>query len=76
MRSVSSILRKISLIIMFCACVFVLSSCSSEQLGETAAEGNRRHIRNLRINNDEMMSDLDSFFLLDKPSRLSDKRIP
>jgi len=76
MRSVSSILRKIFLTIVFCAFVFVLSGCSSEQLGETAAEGNRRHIRNLRINNQEMMSDIDKFLLLDKPSRLTDKRIP
>jgi hypothetical protein len=76
MRSISSILHKIFLAITLCAFVFILSGCSSEQLGETAAEGNRRHIRNLRINNQEMMEDIDSFLLLDKPSRLSEKRIP
>ena len=76
MRSVSSILRKIILTIIFCAFVFVLSGCSSEQLGETEAEGHRRHVRNLRINNQQMMSDIDSFLLLDKPSKLSDKRVP
>jgi hypothetical protein len=76
MRSVSSILRKIFLVITFCALVFVLSGCSTEQMGETEAEGQRRHVRNLRINNQQMMEDIDTFLLLDKPSKLSDKRIP
>ena len=76
MRSISSILHKISLAIILCAFVFVLSGCSTAQPGETVAEGNRRHIRNLRINNQEMMSDIDSFLLLEKPSKLSEKRIP
>jgi hypothetical protein len=45
-------------------------------VGETTAEGHRRHKRVLRLNNDEMMADLDTFMLLDKPSKLTDKRIP
>ena len=47
-----------------------------EQLGESAAEGHRRHRRNLRINHAELMADIDMVLLLDKPSRLTDKRIP
>ena len=76
MRSVSSILCKMLLTIIFCALVFLASGCSSSQLGETAAEGHRRHQRNLRINNQEMMADIDSFLMLDQPSKLTDKRIP
>ena len=76
MRSVSSILCKMLLTIIFCALVFLISGCSSGQLGETAAEGHRRHQRNLRINNQEMMADVDSFLMLDQPSKLTDKRIP
>ncbi len=76
MRSVSSILHKIFLAIILCAFIFVLSGCSSEQMGETEAEGHRRHVRNLRINNQQMMEDIDAFLLLDKPSKLSDKRVP
>ena len=76
MRSVSSILHKIFLAIILCVFIFVLSGCSSEQMGETEAEGHRRHVRNLRINNQQMMEDIDTFLLLDEPSRLSDKRIP
>jgi len=51
--------------------------CSSvSQPGETAAEGRRRHDRVARINQQEMMSDIDKTLLLDKPSKLTDKRIP
>jgi len=32
--------------------------------------------RALRINRQEMMADLDMLMLLDKPSKLTDKRIP
>ena len=46
------------------------------QLGETEAEGRRRHIRNDRINKQAFMRDLDRVMLLDKPSKLTDKRIP
>lgn len=59
--------------------VFVLLPCgcsSYEQMGETAAEGRRRHQRNLRLNQQQLMADLDMFWLLDKPSKLTDKRIP
>ncbi|MBW7989470.1 MAG: hypothetical protein FVQ84_05560 [Planctomycetes bacterium] len=64
--------------------VFVLLPCggcgcgcnSYEQMGETAAEGRRRHIRNSRLNRQQLMADLDMFWLLDKPSKLTDKRIP
>jgi len=49
---------------------------SYDQLGETKAEGHRRHKRALRINRQEFMADLDALMLLDKPSRLTDKRIP
>lgn len=59
------------------AVAFWLGGCNSyEQLGETEAEGNRRHQRVLRVNRQEMMEDVDRAMLLDKPSRTSDKRIP
>jgi len=56
------------------ALVFWLNGCS--QPGETTAEGHRRHIRNVRINQQEMNQDIDKALLLDKPSKLSDKRVP
>lgn len=44
--------------------------------GETAADARRRHKRVLRINQREMMDDIDKTLFLDKPSKLTDKRIP
>jgi hypothetical protein len=68
---------KAILIIVLCALFFMPLGCKSyEQMGETAAEGRRRHKRTLRINRQEMMADLDMLMLLDKPSKLTDKRIP
>ena len=46
------------------------------QLGEAEAEGRRRHLRNERINQQEMMRDIDMVLLFDRPSRLTDRRIP
>ena len=76
-KSISfSVVKVILTVIVF---VFVLlpTGCSSyEQMGETAAEGRRRHIRNSRLNQQQLMADLDAFMLTDKPSKLTDKRIP
>ncbi len=57
-------------------CVFVCSLTGCTQPGETAAEGRRRHLRNQRINQQGLNSDIDTFLLADQPSKLSDKRIP
>jgi hypothetical protein len=79
MREVYLYLQKAVLGIAFCALCLWLSGCSSgfyAQPGETAAEGHRRHRRNLSINRAELMQDLDKAWLLDKPSKLTDKRIP
>jgi len=73
MKSIS--VRSILLGVLLCMMVVWLAGCGA-QLGETRAEGSRRHNRVTRINNQEMMSDLDRTFLWDKPSRLTDKRIP
>ncbi len=61
--------------LLLCVMTVIGLGCGA-QLGETVAEGRRRHSRNTRINNATMMSDLDRMFLWDKPSRLTDKRIP
>ncbi len=75
MKSVS--MCKVILVVVLCALFLVPLGCKSyEQLGETMAEGHRRHKRTLRINRQEMMHDLDAIMLLDKPSKLTDKRIP
>jgi hypothetical protein len=76
-KSTSFFVVKVILTVIVFVFVFLPSGCSSyEQMGETAAEGRRRHIRNSRLNQQQLMADLDSFWLLDKPSKLTDKRIP
>ena len=73
----SEMLRRLVLAVVLFVFVFLPCGCSSyEQMGETAAEGRRRHQRNLRIQRQQLMADLDTLLLLDKPSKLTDKRIP
>ena len=76
MKSVSVSVCKVILPVILLVLVFMLFGCSSSQPGETAAEGHRRHQRVSRINQQEMMADIDKVLLLDKPSKLIDKRIP
>jgi len=62
---------------LLCALVFSLGGCALfEQGGETANKGHRRHLRNLTINQQSLISDIDRALLIDKPSALTDKRIP
>ena len=77
MKSVS--LCRVVLTVILGVFLLLPGGCSSSdyaQPGETAAEGNRRHLRNARINQGELMADIDKFMLTDKPSKLTDKRIP
>jgi hypothetical protein len=76
MKSFSAHVYKVVLVIVLFVVICLSVGCSTAQLGETSAEGHRRHLRNLRINNQEMMQDIDTALMTDKPSRLTDKRIP
>lgn len=61
---------------ILCILAFVFAGCKSyAQPGETEAEGRRRHQRNLALNRQQLMADIDMLLLYDKPSKLSDKRI-
>ena len=76
-KSISFFVFKVVLAVIIFVFVLLPSSCKSyEQMGETAAEGRRRHLRNQRLNQQQLMADLDTFWLVDKPSKLTDKRIP
>ena len=76
MKSVSVSVCKVVLPVILLVLVFMPFGCSSSQPGETVAEGNRRHRRMARINQQEMMADIDAVFMLDEPSKLTGKRIP
>ena len=76
MKSVSVSVCKVILPVILLVLVFMPFGCSSSQPGETSAEGHRRHRRMARINQQEMMADIDAVLMLDEPSKLTDKRIP
>ncbi len=76
MKSVSVSVCKLILAVILLVLVFMPFGCSFSQPGETVAEGNRRHQRMARINQQEMMADTDTVLMLDEPSKLTDKRIP
>jgi len=63
-------------VVVLCLLGMMLSGCSWQHPGETAKEVNRRHDRVLRLNNQMMLSDIDKTLKLDRPSHLTDKRIP
>jgi hypothetical protein len=62
--------------LVLCSLLWSVCGCSTAQPGETAAEGARRHERALAVNQQELMADLDMVLLLDKPSRLTETRVP
>ncbi len=62
-------------VLLVILCVFVTGLSGCGQPGETAAEGHRRHKRYLRVSREQLMRDVDSFMMTDKPSALGNKRI-
>lgn len=66
----------IVLSIVLCVVAFGVFGCSTEQMGETVAEGHRRHIRISRINRQALIEDIDAVFQIDRPTRLAEKKIP
>ncbi len=62
---------------VLCSLIFMLCGCGlGGPPGETVKEADRKHKRNLRVNRQEMVADMEKVLLIDKPSRLNDKRIP
>ncbi|MHC4213424.1 MAG: hypothetical protein ACYSWP_08650 [Planctomycetota bacterium] len=54
-----------------------ITGCGSwAQLGETSAEGRRRQARVRAINKAQLMADINTVFLYDKPLRLTYLRLP
>jgi hypothetical protein len=64
-----------SLLVLFFG-VVLLGGCSWAHPGETAAEVHRRHVRTVRINNEQLLADIDKVLLIDEPSKLSEYRLP
>jgi len=67
----------ITLSIVLSVLIVAVSGCGFfNQPGKTVEEGHRDHLRMLNVNRQEMMEDIDKALLLERPSRLTDKRIP
>jgi outer membrane murein-binding lipoprotein Lpp len=66
------------LLVMLLGVVFCVAGCSSSTIigqGETAAEGHRRHLRQLELARQQIADDIDAVMLTDQPTKLSDMRI-
>jgi len=66
----------VSVIAGIILCVFAVVIHGCAQPGETTAEGQRRHLRNLSLNQQELVRDADKALMTDEPSKLTDKRMP
>lgn len=71
----TTLIGRVILGVVLCVMVFCLCGCW-EQMGETTAEGSMRHQRKLRLDRQGLAEDVDVFWLMDKPSKLSERRIP
>jgi len=64
------------LVVVLLALTVMSTGCFFDQQGKTAGEVNRDHMRTLRVNQEQLMSDIDEALFLDKPSSLSEKQLP
>ena len=65
-------------LLMLLSMTFSICGCSSSTIigqGETAAEGHRRHLRQLELARQGIAEDIDAVLLTDQPTRLSEMRI-
>jgi outer membrane lipopolysaccharide assembly protein LptE/RlpB len=70
-------LAMITLVGLLLTIALLLTGCGFfNQPGKTAEEVHREHLRMLRINQQEMMRDIDRTLGVDQPSKLTDKKIP
>ena len=67
-------LHVMALALMLCAVALLSTGCRG--MGETKAEASRRHSRVLRLDTQQIGSDMDMVLMLDRPSRLTDRRLP
>jgi hypothetical protein len=66
------------LVVVLVSLVVALAGCSGffGHPGQTAAEVHRDQMRSIKVNQNEMMSDIDRSLDLDRPSRLTERKVP
>jgi hypothetical protein len=68
---------RLILTILLSAIILFSTGCAFfSQPGKTAQEVHREHLRVLRVNNQQMMRDIDRLLGFDQPSKLSDRELP
>lgn len=67
-------LRALALAVMLCVVTLVATGCTG--MGETRAEAKRRHSRVLHLGTRGFGEDVDMALMLDRPSRLTEMRLP
>ena len=65
-----------TLLLLLVSFALTLGGCAKEQMGETVAEGHRRHVRLMRLQKQQMVEDIDAFFMLERPTRTCERTIP
>jgi hypothetical protein len=70
------LVRLVAFGLVLCTLVSITGCGSWAQLGETTAEGRRRQARVRAINRAQLMADINTVFLYDKPLRLTPLRLP
>lgn len=71
------IMKKIlvSILLVFVLSIIGLTVCGCRGLGETAAEREDDHKRQMNLNNQMMIDDIDAVFQTDRPSRLTENTV-
>jgi hypothetical protein len=65
------------LAVLLLSLAVLLTGCGFfNQPGKTPEEVNREHARMLRVNQQQMMRDIDRTLDIDQPSKLTDKQLP
>jgi len=66
------------LVVLLLGLALLLTGCAGffNQPGKTPAEVHRDQLRTIRVNQQEMMSDIDKTLGVDQPSKLTDKKLP
>ena len=76
MKNATVCVFRLILLIVFCSFILFIAGCKGAQPGRTAAEVEQDRIRKKRIEGQQLREEIDKVLLTDKPSRLSDKRVP
>jgi len=68
---------QVVLMVLLLALVLFSTGCGLfDQPGKTAQEVHREHLRELRVNNQQMMRDVDRWLGFDQPSMLTERKLP